>query len=187
MRHITKPQNGLTIAELLLAMGVLSVIVTFNVSKLLTASTKINTQSRYNEVRSTLTGAYQNFLKDARPSASTKPSDILPYMNYASLDISSTLQDGAYSYTCNSGTSRCINFQTGGTLMFWDTETLGGIGPLNFLWFGYDPDAEGPLNMVWIVLYANGRITTWGNLLSGSATSNGVWAAAPSRDPDWLN
>lgn len=70
---------------------------------------------------------------------------------------------------------------------------FGGTASTNAVYYYVDPDGQvtdgttnEPGKSVVLFLYANGRITTWGNLYSGTMNDGGGYSADPAKDPSWL-
>jgi len=190
-----KPCNGFTLAELLIALAILGVVATFTIPKIITA----NTNSQYNasakEVAATLSAAYQNYMDQNGMSASTSVGSITPYINYISVDSTSTIdlwQTGT-TRTCN-GFYTCLKLHNGGTLLYANTETFTGTNTTNAVYFLFDPDGQvtdgttnGPGKSVEFWLYVNGSLKTAGTALPNTVFGGGTFATPdPTRDPPYF-
>ncbi len=142
-----------------------------------------------------ISAAYQKAQLDGIVSASTKPSDLTPYMNYAAFITDGRLIDsvpGFTSWTCNAS-SPCVTLHGGGILWFADTFTFVGISN-NVIEFDFDPDgtysgssADNPGKSVQFSLYYNGLLTTRGKVKPNTCFSGGCGINPdPTLDPSWF-
>jgi prepilin-type N-terminal cleavage/methylation domain-containing protein len=176
---LLKRKTAFTLAELLISLAILGVIATFTIPKILASQANGSANARALEVASMISAALQAKLLTGTPFASIQPTDLIPYMNFASQDTSGTLIDGhplVGSRTCDSSTP-CLKLHNGGTLWF-------GFPPL--LEFDFDPDGvySGSINdspgksVQFSVVNSQGRITTRGQYPG--------WES-PTLDPSWFH
>jgi prepilin-type N-terminal cleavage/methylation domain-containing protein len=190
---------GFTLAELLVALGILGVIATFTIPKVLQA----NQNSQYNaaakEAASIISQAYQAYQTQNAVSANLRFNDMTQFINYIKFDNSAALVvDGKQtlsSVACNlnSGNGGCLVLANGGVLVYNGT-TFGAPTSLNALEIGFDPNgaysntSNGPDKAVGFFLYYDGRITTRGTTLPNTQ-ANGSTISTPNTiyDPPWFH
>jgi prepilin-type N-terminal cleavage/methylation domain-containing protein len=192
-----KRASGFTLAELLIALAILGVIATFTIPKILTAQQNSQKNAAAHEVISALAGAFQ-LVQQANPiSTSTNGDSFMTYLNYVALDTSSALDDvpGAnVSWVCGSNVT-CYKMHAGGTLFYRPADHYYGTASPYAMTFFYDPDGvrtgvntDGPGKTIVLYLYANGRITSWGQCLSGTIEgNNSTRNPDPANDPSWFS
>lgn len=186
--------KGFTLAELLIALAILGVIATFTIPKILTAQTNGKYNAIAKESMGMVSGAFEQAQQAGTLSATTKPSDLTPYMNYVVYDTSTVVDDitGNSSTTCTS-TAPCIRLHNGGILMFDNGNAFGGTATTNMIDFRLDPDGvysgttNGQGKMLIFALYYNGGIMTWDNLKPGTVGSYGSYSSNSAAVPSWFN
>lgn len=183
-----KHARGFTLAELLIALLLVGLIVSFTIPKVLQASgyTKYNAITK--EMVGAISGAYMAYKQDNIVLATTKSTDLIPYLNYIKQDTSTAVVGFAYN-TCSSA-DPCLWFANGALVQlertsFAGTTTLNAIN-MSILPDGTKAPGDGT-DLVGLFLYYNGRITTSGKCLPNSVTSDGTWNPDPSSDPTWLS
>ncbi|WP_373530916.1 type II secretion system protein [Vampirovibrio sp.] len=171
--------KGFTLTELLISLLILAEIATFTIPKLLSNQQNSSYNANAKEVMGTIAAAYQVYSLANTPTAATSASDILAYMNYVSIDTTSTV-DQSYTFGTRSCTTYfCYKLHNGGILA--SNNAFGGTSPANTINFLFDPDGtsdgttNGPGKSLFIYLFFNGRINTF-------STQNNV----PS-DPPWFS
>lgn len=130
--------------------------------------------------------AYQMQRNQYDISATTRQTDLMPYMNYVVLDTSTTITGGM---SCSSQ-NVCLKLHNGGILAFGDDDSFGGITPLNALWFMFDPDGAGTVEPVELWVYTNGKIRSNGTLETGTnhdAGGNSIQNDTQAPDPSWFS
>jgi type II secretory pathway pseudopilin PulG len=179
----------------LIALAILGVIATFTIPKIFSGQQNGQNNAKAHEVAAMISGAFVQAQQAGIVTSTTKPSDLTPYMNYMSLDSSGTVIDSVptgSTSVCNAGTP-CIKLHNGGMLWLFNTESFGGVTPVNVIAFRFDPDlsnnttstADGPLKAVEFELYYNGQITSRGLIKSGTTGSSGGYAVI--ADPSWFS
>ncbi len=197
--------RGFSLAELLISLAIIGILATFTVPALLNAqnSTLNSKQSAMaKDVGFMVMNAYDQYRQaNSGATASTKLDDLTPYMNYVSIDTTSTLDDrpGANaSYDCSvTATYTCLKLHNGGTLYWKKAHTFTGTDTQYAIYFLFDPDsvlggtgtADGPGKALNMFLYYDGHIRDWTNLLSSTVYNNGLstGSANSSRDPAWFS
>jgi prepilin-type N-terminal cleavage/methylation domain-containing protein len=195
---VVKHLSGFTLAELLVALAILGIIVTFTIPKVLVTGQEQQKVAVAKEVAAMISGAFQQAKAAGIVSANTKPRDLTPYMNYVSVDTSGSLVDaipGNASNTCNS-TSLCLKLHNGGVLWFQNWQ-FGGTSSLYTIEMSYDPDgsqnttstADGPLKAVQFTLYYDGFLTTRGYTKPNSCNIWDCTGLQPNStlDPSWFH
>lgn len=183
---------GFTLAELLISLAILGEIATFTIPKIITAQQNGTYNASAKEAIAMIAGVYQQYQMTNTVSSSTTFGVMTPYINYLSMDTSSTIDDipGFSSMTCSAGTP-CIRLHSGALLRYSTTGSFGGTGASNALLFFYDPDGvygnstQGSSKSLRLALYFSGRITSIGQLTSGVSSSNDGISAGFS-DPSWF-
>ncbi len=183
---VSKPQNafspfqGFTLAELLIALAILGVIATFTIPKILAAQQDQSYNAKAKEAAAMVSTAYQKHLLSGQLSTSSSMMSLSQYMNYLSVDTTSTIDTYQTSTTraCTGWT--CLRLHNGAVIRHGGNPfgtTTGGV------WFDVDPDGQvtdgttnGPGKAVQFALRYNGRITTLG-----------VQSGDPAVDPPWFS
>lgn len=197
MKRLYHRKIGFTLAELLVALGVLSIITTFTIPKVLYAQTDYKYKAMGKEAAGMISQALMIHKLSGLQAENTRPRDLLTYMNYVSLDTSSSIDDHytAGSLTC-SADNPCIHLHNGGVLAAKGQFCyhFGGTGPVNLIEFVFDPDGQvtdgttnGPGKAVQFELYYNGGLTTRANSKDGSTCSLGPVGSDPTADPPWFS
>lgn len=198
--HSHTPKSGLslrgfTLAELLISLAILGVIATFTIPKILSSQQNSSNNAKAKEVAAMIAGAYQQLQLAGTVTASTKPSDLTPYMNYVSYDTSGTTIDSVPGFTsrvCNA-TPPCI-WLHGGGILWLPNGTFGGISNLHIIEFSFDPDvtysgsaADSTGKAVQFSLYYNGFLTTRGQVKANTCNSGGCLINPGAFDPSWFS
>ena len=188
-------QAAFTLAELLVALVILGLIATFAIPKVLQSQQDTKFKSIAKETAATLSSAYQAYKLQNNP-ATTTPTALMAYMNYVSVDTSSTLDgapvDGGFTYDCGGApTTRCLKLHNGASLFFWSDDCFSGTSNLHIIWYLLDPDGKLTTNgdSVWYALYYTGNILSMGSLRSGSTDCGGTvhGSGSSSFDPSWFS
>jgi prepilin-type N-terminal cleavage/methylation domain-containing protein len=190
----TQTAMGFTLAELLISLAILGVIATFTIPKIIAAQTNEQYNASTKDVAAMITGAYTSYSQNNTPSASTSAGNLTPFMNYLATDSSTTIDLAQTNTTraCGGGYG-CIKLHNGGMLM-WASAGFMGTNTTNAVYFYFDPDGvvtdgttNGPGKSVGLWLYYNNRITSYGNLTSGTVYGGGTVNPHPTYDPPWFS
>ena len=153
-------------AELLIALVILGVIATFTIPKVLSSQQSNQWKSQAKEVASMISGAYSVYQSENSASASTTTADLSPYMNYISVDTSTTIDyvTGAGTFNC-SAAFPCLKTHSGGSLVVTSMGSFGGTSATDCLNMLYDPDgiSLGNEDSIIFMLCFNGRIASLGD------------------------
>lgn len=186
--HLT----GFTLAELLIALAILAEIATFTIPKILASSQHQQKNSVTKEVIATISSAYSQYQLNGTVSTTTYPQQLTQYMNYVSIDTTSQMDTtpGGLSRVCGGSSSLCLRLHNGALVYFPNSASyFYGTGSTNFIWFQLDPDGgyTGNADSIIIVLYYNGRVTSYGNLVAGSVTGSSGSSYSSAPDPSWFS
>lgn len=186
--------KGFTLAELLIALAILGVIATFTIPKIILTQQSSSNTAKVKETASAVAAAFQTLQYQNQLSATTKPSDLMPFLNsVATLTSGETIdarQTGT-TYTCD-GLNPCLKMHSGAILRF-GSKQFTSTNQVNTISFGVDPDGvvtdgttNGPGKTVIFYLYYNGRLATAGTVTPGSLYDGAPLVANPSLDPPWF-
>ena len=190
---------GFTLAELLICIAILGLIAAFSIPKILQARVDGEYNSIAKEAMSTVSGAFQAYKTNHEVTANTGARDLTPFMNYVRLDSTSELDDtpGGSYFQCGVvgglfGTLTCLRLHNGAVLEYGTNVEFGGVSNTNAIFFYLDPDGvysgstTGEGKSLVIFLYANGRVTTFGNVTAGTANNITSYNPNPANDPSWF-
>jgi len=195
--------TGFSLAELLIALAIMGVLMTFTVPALIGSSNsslsgKQSAMAR--DVAYMLVSAYDQY-RQANPTVSTNTSavNLTPYLNYITTDTSSQTDthpnNGVTYYMTCSATRLCLKLHNGGMLMLHN-ESFAGTATTNTIQAAFDPNSssisntngsDGPNKAVQFELYYDGTMKTRGTAKSGSCHSGSCgWSGSASYDPSWF-
>ena len=186
-----------TLAELLIALVILGVIATFTIPKVLSSQQNGQWNSQMKETLGMVSGAFEVYKHEQGLVTTMSSADLTPYMNYVSLDTSSSIDHtpGNGSIACTP-TSPCLRLHSGAAIKSAPTTTTFCVAdPASFIWFFYDPDGvysgstTTPGKSVVIDLHYNGRINTGVERQPGEEAYSGCAAEGWGSDtaPDWFS
>lgn len=189
--------SAFTLAELLIALVILGVIATFTIPKVLQSQQSSKARSVAKEAAATVSQAFQMYTMKNTVSASTKFADLTPYMNFVKADTSSQVDENPGEtgpFDCSDPQFSCLVLHNGAVLEY-GTETLGGTGITNALWFQVDPDgqfksnsvADGPSKAVHFRIYMDGKLKTRANMLPNTCTTLACDNPNAAEDPSWFS
>jgi hypothetical protein len=127
-------------------------------------------------------------------------TDLTPYINYTKVDTSGALVDSLNTWAndnCNPAAAAdnyyCLRMHNGATLAYPPGVGFGGTSSTNSMWFHVDPDGtysgltSGNGKATSIILYYDGRVTSWGATEKPIESNAGSYAAAQIwLDPEYL-
>lgn len=181
-------RTGFTLAELLIALGILGVIATFTIPKVLSAQQSSKYSSIAKEAAATMSNAMELYKHQyGSLQSGTSMGDLTPYLNYAMLDTVSTVDDvGSGTYTCPSASGTCIKLHNGATLWYWNNVSFAGTGALNAIYFKVDPSGTADdTDAINFFMYTNGRVSDEGHIADNTVSSDYTRNANLSLNPTW--
>ena len=192
--------RGFTLAELLIALGILGVVATFTIPKVLNAQQDSQWNSIAKETAGTLSGAYAAYRRQNVDVTGMTLEDLAPYLNYVKretiLSVDSYQEDPIISFDCSDAAKYCYKLHNGAILYTNGFSSyFRGMASNDAIVFFLDPDgrvtdgtADGEGKAVTFWLYTNGRITTYAGITSGTdaGTTTGYTPDA-SYDPPWFS
>jgi prepilin-type N-terminal cleavage/methylation domain-containing protein len=192
-----KRHSGFTLAELLIALGLLGVIATYTIPKVLATQENHRYRAVAKELAAAVSEAYMAYQMKNKPTESTSLNDLTPYLNYLKVETDSLAFVDKNAATpggflgCSSAIEHCLRFHNGATLRHddWGNQ-FGGTGSTNAVTFIVDPDGDytGTRPSVQFWLYYNGRITTEANKLPNTCVYfSGCSGPTANADPTWFS
>jgi prepilin-type N-terminal cleavage/methylation domain-containing protein len=196
---MNKRNTAFTLAELLIALGILGMIATFTIPKVLQAQQNSKFNATAKEAASMIAGAFSAYQSGSSIAGSTGPKDLTPFMNYVAVVNDGSLVIDDYptknSFAC-SGHFVCLVLHNGAILEYGDNMTFGGTASTNAIFFYLDPDGKysnstsTPGKSLVLFMYPNGRITSYAGILSNTYTDfQGGLPNNPNAafEPDWFS
>lgn len=188
--------SGFTLAELLMVISILAVIATYSIPKILVVQQNGRLNAITKEAVSMVSNAYHLHKLNGQSSAMTQANQLTPYLNYVKLETSNDDNCGTDSpmgvvTITPCGTAYGVGYAMvrlhNGALLELRSGHFMGTSASHAVHMVLDADgkATGNGDSVGLVLYHNGRITTFENC-SEIANLPGVCPLA-NADPDWLN
>jgi prepilin-type N-terminal cleavage/methylation domain-containing protein len=187
-------QHGFTLAELVIAMGLLGVIATFTISKVLVTSQTQRFNAVAKEAVAMVSVAFQQYKMNNSISTSTSLDDLVPYFNYIRKPTSGNIDDVWTYGNVNCSWVACYQLASG-AIVWWytnSTATFSGVSSIHAVRLHVDPDgvanasSTGPGKSAQFLLYANGRIADREGVAFGTIVG-GTPYGADAIKPDWLS
>lgn len=186
---------GFTLAELLISLAILGCIATFTIPKILTAQQDGRYNATAHEAAGMISQAYQLYQQNNTVTASTKPSDLTPYMNYTSFSAIGSIDHVQTGNIANCGPGGlCIKLHNGAVIQPYDAASMGGTSTTNGMLFFVDPDGvvtdgttNGPGKSIQFILYYNGRLSSLGKISSNTVSGDTTRNPCPTCDPPWFS
>lgn len=184
---------GFSLAELLIALAILGVIATFTIPKVLQSNQDSRLNAIAKETAAMLSNALEEHRRHGQLTASTRSSDLTPYINYVKIETSDDDNCGMDAVGSSTSTYGCgfltsnhfvvLRLHHGGLVRFPSNDPFNGTAATNAIRFFLDPDGKptGTGGAVGFFLYYNGRLTT-------QAHCHPSYAGCPyvNSDPSWL-
>lgn len=170
--------TGLTLAELLVTLLILGQIATFTIPKVLSAQQNGQNKTVSKEVVSMIAGAYQQARLDGIVTASTTMGNITSYMNYVSVDTTSTI-DAWPTFpgsTISCADFTCLRLHNGAIFMIDTTSFADGGADYIDAIIDSDGRLSSQKDSIVFMQFQDGRITTFGD-----------YTGDISHDPDWFS
>lgn len=188
--------QGFTLAELLIALAILGVIATFTIPKVLQSQQDGKYNAIAKEAVAMVSGAYSAYKLNNEPTASTSMGDLTPFMNYVKYETARTIDFVQTQTTrdCDGTVSGCLLLHNGAVLRYTlGGSHFGGTASTNAMHFNLDPDGvsggttDGPGKAVAIFMYYNGRVTSYGDVASGTNSGGVSYSPNSTLDPPWFS
>lgn len=179
--------NGFTLAELLIALAILGVIATFTIPKILGAQQDSRNNAIAKEIVGTMSAAMESLRLSGDLDQNTNIADLVPYLNYAKI-LSSGSIDGLYgsgTSTLNCAVYICLQMHNGAVIALTPTSGaptsgnyFGDTTAQHYIYYYVDPDgtltspssATGPGRSIHFSLYYNGRTMDYQHCEAGDLT-----------------
>ena len=181
--------KAFTLAELLVVLGVLGVISTFNISKLITSQAKSQYKSAGKEAAAAISTAYFQLLNTQGFKSTVTGWDILTYINGTS-EYTGMIDDYPTLSTqqCGSSGKKCVMLHNGG-ILFFSNDSFPGSTKQDALVIDFDPDGKvSDYKAIGFLLYTDGKLRTYANAQNNTCLG---WVcpinATPVYDPDWFS
>jgi prepilin-type N-terminal cleavage/methylation domain-containing protein len=186
-------KKGFSLTELLIALMIIAEIATFTIPKVLVSQQNQRNRAIAKEGIATISEAYQRWKMDNPDNiANFKMQYMKPYLNYVNAPDTGILIDdrpGAGSKGCAT-VDRCYRFHNG-SIMWFPTHVFAGTATTNAIYAILDPDGTysgsttGSGKSLYIWLFPNGRITTYGSLTYNVYNDTSSDGPCPACEPEW--
>lgn len=192
MSQTLEKPKGFTLAELLISLAILGIIATFTIPKVLNSSQNTTANAAAKEMIAMVSGAYQSYQLNNTITSTTAIRDLTPFMNYVRVITVTTTIDSSYQDVgdgCQAGRP-CLVLHNGSVLHYDNNQSFGGTNTTNAIWAEFVESSEfkGDRDRaIRFFMYANGRVTTWGAVATGTTTSTLVFTPQPAYDAPWFN
>lgn len=186
---------GFTLAELLIALGILAAIASFTIPKVLQAQQSGTYKANAKEVAAAISEAYTRLQQEGNLTTNTTIGDLTPFLNY--VKVRTDTMDDNYSdptLNCSGNTYDCLDLHNGGSIAYREDGSFGGDASTNALPIFFDPDGRvtdgttnGPGKSVGFFIYYNGRLSERGSILQGTSNSVATYGALSTKTPPWFD
>ena len=196
-------QKGYSLVELVITIGIISLLVTFTIPQLFQSNTSKYSSKQTAAARDVafmVLSAYQKYrLVQGTVTSGTTMGALSQYMSYLKVSTTGTLDDYVSvntSYDCSTGIT-CLYLQSGGTLFWSNTTSFNGTASTNSIAAYYDPDsnqtggtADSSGKSLYLFLTYGGKVYTRNTPpTTGLYNSTGgpyTAASSGSYDPAWF-
>lgn len=189
--------KGFTLAELLIALGILGVIATFTIPKVLNAQQSSQNRAVTKEAAAAVSGAHTVLQLNSTLSGSSTIMDLTPYLNYVKVGTTGTV-DGLpaaatgypASYNCSTTSLICLRLHSGAVLIAVRANNFGGTASTNAFDFVIDPDGRlaSDRSSVGFLMYYSGQLTTRATVRANTTDGDGsVYNPGTGMDPSWFD
>ena len=185
-------RSGFTLSELLIALGVLGLIASFTIPKVLQSVGNAQKKAIAKEAAAILSQAYEAYGLDNEPGAGFNTVLLKPYINHAE-DVDAGLLDSAPSNggmtTLGCAWAECIRLHNGAVLFLWGGGAFDGTDPETFATFLVDVDGAntGVQDSIWMNVYYDGAIRSDESMKPGSHNTEMATGPIADGDPDWFS
>ncbi|MBX2861845.1 MAG: type II secretion system GspH family protein [Vampirovibrio sp.] len=186
---------GFTLIEMLTVIGILAVIATFTIPKILDVQANSKSNAIAKEAAMMMNQAFMKLQYEQGASANTKPVDLMSYLNYTeqinSFAVLVDNHEGLADQDCGAP-ANCWRLHNGATIKTYDV-TFGGTDSTNAIYFQIDPDGvyggstTGPSKAINMFQYYDGALTDYAHVKSGTYVDGSAVGACPSCNPTWFN
>ena len=192
-----KGSRAFTLAELLIALAILGVIATFTIPKVLSSQQISQKNALAKEYAGMISQAYQLYKNDQGGNISNMyAKSLTPYLNYVNVvtDWSMIDNNPGNTYVMCDVSAPCLKMGNGSMLYFDGSAHFPGSATTDAMLFHFDPDGQysgltqGVGKGVVLVLYANGRITSYEKMTNNTCVQ--IWGClSPNagNDPSWMS
>ncbi|MEB3207261.1 MAG: type II secretion system protein [Vampirovibrionales bacterium] len=183
--------GGFTLAEILIALGLLGVIAAFTIPKILTATGTSKATAVFKETASMVTGAMTSYKANNQLLITSGFQDFENNMNFVSKATSGTFG----SLAACSATLPCLRLHSGGVLQYDTAMQFGGGGVSGAgtnaengsIFVNFDPDGDGSLGLVTFIIRGNGRLSTRGAETTAPTYLGTATLTAQATDPAYVS
>jgi prepilin-type N-terminal cleavage/methylation domain-containing protein len=194
--RLFKKVTGFTLAELLIALVLMGCIAVYTIPKVLNSTNTTTINIAAHEAAAMVANAYKQHFDKGLVTVNTTPKDLIPYLNYVSIEPDFTLIDAMppwTAYVCWSG-DPCLKLHNGGTLLLMGYP-MTALAPNRTIVFVFDPDGQysgsttdGPSKSVMFALTYTGRLLTISDPGFLSNLCLGPWCPPGTNlDPSWFH
>ena len=193
MKLQSSKSSGFTLAEILIALGLLGVIAAFTIPKVLQSTGSSRSAAVFKETAAAVAGAFSTYTLNNTLAAANHFGTFTTNATTGSLNFvresiaTDVMTAGTGGTAACSATNPCIVTHMGSWIQYSPANTFGGTAATNGVQFAIDPDGAGSTAPVQMYLYANGRITTVGSGATVPTSGAGYTGVANSADPAYVN
>lgn len=190
----TRNKAGFTLAELMVALGVLGVIFAFTIPKILDSNAASTNKASSKEAQEMLNEAYTLYQTRKSITTSTNPNNLTQYMNYVAVITNQKIDSTPgqnWQFDCSASGNYCLKLHSGG-LMWFNGCGFSDLSSTSAIYVHYDANglASNVANVdgLMFLLYPNGLTRTRGTMKPNSFYC-GIGpesAGGTNLDPSWF-